>query len=47
MTLLKGPHRTHNANGTYSPSYLMDSSAPTHLQRLKDELLASSPQDIS
>jgi hypothetical protein len=47
MTLLKGPHRTHSGNGTYPPSYLMDRSAPTHLQRLKDGLLAGSPQDIS
>ena len=47
MRLLKGPYKTHNGNGTYSPSYLMDRSAPTHLQRLKDGLLASSPQDIS
>jgi hypothetical protein len=47
MRLLKGPHRTHNGNGTYSPSYLMDRSAPTHLHRLKDGLLASSPQDTS
>jgi len=47
MTLLKGSYRIHNGKGTYSPSYLMDRSAPTRLQRLKDGLLASSPQDIS